>query len=154
MKQIILGVFFVSMFLNLPTQVRAYTLEDTVLGQYLATTTQEAQLATTSITFATSTLPEAPKIPSILEAVAGCESGNGTPGSGSQFYPNGKLIRDRVYGTHVGKYQISLNWIPVAKKMGMDIYTEKGNEAFALYLYKQDGLRDWTASKGCWNKYY
>lgn len=89
----------------------------------------------------------------IMDAVAGCESGNGTPGSGQQFYPNGKIVRDYALGNHVGLFQIAESWSPTAKKMGMDIYTAAGNRAFAEYLHEKDGLHDWLASQSCWSKY-
>lgn len=86
--------------------------------------------------------------PSALIKVADCESGT------QQFKPNGKVLRDRVYGTHVGIFQIGESWIPIAKKRGDDIYTPEGNISFALYLYSKNGLQDWEASHDCWGKYF
>lgn len=76
--------------------------------------------------------------------IASCESGT------AQFDANGKVIRDRVYGTHLGIFQISESWISAAKIQGYDIYTPSGNIAFALYLYNKYGTSPWTASKKCW----
>lgn len=76
--------------------------------------------------------------------IAQCESGT------VQYLSNGKVIRDHVYGTHVGLFQIAESWIPVARKVGDDIYTPQGNIAFALYLYKKNGTSPWTASRDCW----
>lgn len=84
--------------------------------------------------------------PPVLLEIARCESNS------QQFYPNGTLVRDYLTGTHVGIYQISEDWIPIAKKQGWDIYTAEGNTAMAIYLYSKNGTRDWNASKHCWSK--
>ena len=79
--------------------------------------------------------------------IADCESG------GKQFYPDGSLVRDSVTGTHVGVYQLSTKeFAAVAASMNEDIYTEQGNIAFALQLYKLRGTAPWLASEGCWSK--
>jgi len=79
--------------------------------------------------------------------VAECESGV------QQYNSDGTILKDNVYGTHYGLFQISKGWIPTAKAHGWDIFTPEGNVAMALYLYKQHGLRDWKASQECWGKY-
>lgn len=77
--------------------------------------------------------------------IAECESGT------QQFLPNGKVIRDTVYGTHVGLYQISEKvWGAKAKQLGYDIYTPQGNISMALYIYKLKGTTPWVASSRCW----
>lgn len=77
--------------------------------------------------------------------VARCESGL------KQFNDNGSVLADHVYGTHVGLFQIWNRYDADAKKRGMDIYTAKGNIAYALYLYSKNGTRDWNESKTCWS---
>lgn len=51
-----------------------------------------------------------------------------------------------------GLFQINKAHIKEAKNMGLDIMTEAGNTAFAIYLYQQNGTRDWNSSKSCWQK--
>lgn len=38
----------------------------------------------------------------------------------------------------------------IAKDLGYDIYTLKGNMAYARSLYEKQGLQPWIASKSCW----
>lgn len=39
-----------------------------------------------------------------------------------------------------------------AKRLGHDLWTLEGNLAYAKYLYRQNGTRDWNASRHCWGK--
>lgn len=82
--------------------------------------------------------------PAIMVKVAQCESGL------NQFTKDGSVLRDSVYGTHVGLFQISEGWIKTAKAFNDDIYTPEGNVDFALRLYKKYGLAPWKASQTCW----
>lgn len=50
-----------------------------------------------------------------------------------------------------GLMQINSQHIPLAKKMGIDIFTPEGNADFAIYLIKKNGLRDWGYSKSTWS---
>ncbi len=50
-----------------------------------------------------------------------------------------------------GLMQINSQHLPLAKKMGIDIFTDEGNADFAIYLIKKNGLRDWGFSKHNWN---
>ena len=50
-----------------------------------------------------------------------------------------------------GLFQINSQHIPLAKSMGIDIFTPEGNAEFAIYLIKKNGLRDWGYSKSTWN---
>ncbi len=75
--------------------------------------------------------------------IARCESGQ------RQMYDNGDVVisRTRDYGV----FQLSYQWIPLAKKMGLDIvHNEKDNISFALWLYHKEGTRPWNSSKACW----
>ena len=92
--------------------------------------------------FGKSELPQL-KLPAIFERIARCESG------GKQFN-KGEIIMSRTFD--VGKYQINQVHWGKAKSMGMDLWTEKGNTDFALYLYKNYGTAPWTPSKKCWDK--
>lgn len=81
--------------------------------------------------------------PQLIE-VARCESGL------TQFTDSGTVLKS--YTDDYGIFQINKSWIPTAKKLGYDIMTPEGNVGFALYLYHQNGLKDWSASKHCWNQ--
>lgn len=83
--------------------------------------------------------------PEILNRIAFCES------NGKQFDENGQVVRGKENPNDIGKYQINLLFhLETSQKMGLDIFTEEGNEKYALYLYKKNGAKDWLASKECW----
>jgi hypothetical protein len=50
----------------------------------------------------------------------------------------------------VGKFQINSIHIPAAVALGYDVFKEKDNEAFALYLYANEGTRPWYSSRANW----
>lgn len=87
------------------------------------------------------------ELPQELVNVAICESGN------HQFNPDGTVLRGIVNHLDVGRFQINEKYhLLNSEKMGINIYTEEGNTAYALYLYKKNGLSDWLASEPCWKK--
>jgi len=97
------------------------------------------------------------KIPAevALPIIAGCESGDGSPGSGRQFEADGVTpLRNREGSSAIGKYQILTSLHQErAKSLGFDIRTENGNEAYARYLYAESGTLHWEAdsrSRACW----
>lgn len=98
---------------------------------------------------ASSTIPEAkkpPVVPKVLLDIAYCESG------GRQFYADGSLVIGKIDHADTGKFQINKRFhLKTAKKMGLDLDTEEGNTAYALFLYKTQGTRPWLASKKCWS---
>lgn len=83
-----------------------------------------------------------------LQGVANCESWN------RQFEDDGKTpLWSRVKGEKsVGKFQINMKeHATTSQKMGLDVInSERDNTIFALYLYKKNGLRDWSGSFSCW----
>jgi len=84
-------------------------------------------------------------VPKILQNISWCESKN------RQFNTDGSVYRGSINPKDVGKYQINEFYhLEASKKLGMDIYTEEGNEAYALWLYQHDGTTPWNWSKGCW----
>lgn len=84
------------------------------------------------------------KLPEVFTRIARCESGN------RQFKENGDVLVSRT--NDVGRYQINLKAHGAnAKKLGIDIYSEEGNETYALYLYNRDGLKPWKNSARCWS---
>lgn len=90
---------------------------------------------------------EIPKIvvPLILQKIGGCESPTG------QFDTNGNVVRGKIDHDDTGKYQINRRYhLAEAIRLGYDIDTEKGNESYALYLYKTQGTEPWNASRNCW----
>lgn len=81
-----------------------------------------------------------------LRVIADCESGGGVPG--------GAHLKNKEGSSAIGKYQIlASDHEERAKKMGFDIRTEEGNEAYARVLYQESGTKHWEVdprSKTCW----
>ena len=64
---------------------------------------------------------------------------------------NGKITRSKT--NDVGISQINLkSWAKKAKELELDLYSKNDNLKFALYLYEQNGLKDWRASHRCGSK--
>lgn len=78
-----------------------------------------------------------------LPIIAQCESG------GRQFDDDGNVITSST--DDIGKWQIHLpdHW-GRAESLGINLWTEEGNEKFARILYAENGLKDWEASRTCW----
>lgn len=100
-------------------------------------------------------------VPDIMKRIADCESGNrdehgkAIAGSARQFTEDGEVLIGRLnkpeYGVDIGKYQInSVFHGERAKELGIDLYSERGNEKYAMLLYEANGTRDWSASRTCW----
>lgn len=82
-----------------------------------------------------------------LVSVAWCES------RFRQFDQNGEVFRGEVNPSDVGVTQINTYYHKdTAEKLGMNLYTLKGNAEYAKYLYRKEGLTPWKASYPCWNK--
>lgn len=61
---------------------------------------------------------------------------------GEQFRPDGTVL---VSPTHDrGVMQINDMWLPTAKKMGLNLDTEKDNIQFGIWLAQTHGLSQWT----------
>ncbi len=89
--------------------------------------------------------PVSSEVPELLQKIAWCESRN------RQFKSDGTLYRGIVNSKDVGKYQINEFYhLEASQKLGMNIYTEKGNTEYALYLFKHQGSKPWDWSKPCW----
>ena len=100
-------------------------------------------------------------IPKVLQAIAVCES------EGRQFGKDGKVLRIPVQIKVVingkikvidtfdtGKWQINeYYWLDEARRLGVDIYSLKGNTQMALYIYEKYGTRPWSWSVKCWTNY-
>ena len=81
----------------------------------------------------------------MLVAIAQCESHQ------QQFNAKGTVLRGKVNPDDIGYFQINSHYNGAdAAARGFDIYTEKGNIGYALYLYHTQGTRPWLASVNCW----
>ena len=95
----------------------------------------------------TPSLPATARLPAevVLPIIAECES------RGQQFDRYGNVMISPTFD--VGKWQI--NW-PLhheeAEKLKIDLFTEEGNERFARILHERNELRDWEATRSCWEK--
>lgn len=68
--------------------------------------------------------------------------------SGKQFAANGNVIRGKVNPSDIGICQINEpTWNDKARKLGYDIYTEKGNEDMAIYIFVNYGTAPWNSSR-------
>ncbi|MSU45037.1 MAG: hypothetical protein EXS47_00170 [Candidatus Zambryskibacteria bacterium] len=84
----------------------------------------------------------------IMIQVARCES------TFRQLRQNGEVNRGRVNKADVGVMQINEFYhLDTAEKNDFDIYTIKGNTAYARDLYMRQGTQPWSSSKPCWGKY-
>lgn len=90
--------------------------------------------------------PSGVTMPSVLSAIAQCESG------AKQFNADGTVVFNATSSDY-GFFQINKQWLPLTEKMGLDIkYSARDNIEFGIWLYGQDGTKDWSASKACWDK--
>ena len=87
-------------------------------------------------------------IPEELQKIAQCESGN------THYEKDGvTVLRGKLNNLDVGKYQINLYFHQKqAEEMRIDLFSEKGNEEYALWLYEKEGSIPWNWSKSCWSK--
>ncbi len=83
----------------------------------------------------------------MLVKICNAESG------GRQFEKNGDVLRGKIDRSDIGYCQINERYNnDEARKLGYDIYTEKGNKDYAVWLYLHRGEQPWSASKGVWSK--
>lgn len=83
--------------------------------------------------------------PEMIE-VARCESGF------RHFNSDGSVLKGNVNRADIGVMQINEMYHgDRAKELGIDIYTRQGNLEYAMYLYRNEGLRPWSASRFCWS---
>lgn len=78
----------------------------------------------------------------MLMKICKAESGN------RQFNAKGDVLRGTVNPSDIGYCQIN-EYInnDLARKLGYDIFTEKGNKDFAVYLFLQRGTQPWKSSQ-------
>ncbi|MBK9272812.1 MAG: hypothetical protein IPM48_14600 [Saprospiraceae bacterium] len=77
----------------------------------------------------------------ILKRIAFCES------SFRHYTDNGIIKNNKSNDS--GLFQINVVHEAKAKSMGLDLEDLKDNIEYAIYLYKKNGTRDWSASKLC-----
>ena len=83
----------------------------------------------------------------ILSNIAWCES------RFRHYDADGNIHRGEVNNRDVGVMQINERFhLNQALKFGYDIYTLKGNMAYAKYLYDKEGSVPWNSSSKCWKK--
>jgi hypothetical protein len=91
--------------------------------------------------------PNKEVLPPILQRIAWCESKD------HQFNPNGTVHRGVINPHDIGYFQINETFhLAESKRLGMNIYTLKGNIKFALWLYHKEGTTPWLWSSKCWSK--
>ena len=95
---------------------------------------------------------------SSLYRVAACESTGNPNGIPRQFNNDGSILWGISPATLLpvkrdcGEFQINTQAHGAdLKKLGLDVCNSQAdNEAYALILYRKNGLKDWSASQGCW----
>ncbi len=103
------------------------------------------------------------EVPEVLHNIADCESGKRTKdgkaikGSATHYSSDGEVLLGRLndpqYGVDIGKYQVNEYFHGKrAKELGLDLYNEHDNEAYALTLYEEGGTQPWSASRSCWEQ--
>lgn len=125
------------------------------IGRPLIYTVEAAEAAGLESKPKTIRIEIAKTVPPIMERIADCESGDGSLGSGRQFLDNSSVVTGHhaKVGVDIGKWQINTyHHLARARALNIDIYTELGNEKYAMILYSTQGLKPWEASKGCWSK--
>lgn len=87
-----------------------------------------------------------------LVQICACESA-GSKYKTPRQYVGGQVVRGHINPADIGMCQINEDYHGTrAKNMGLDIYTEEGNIAYANYLYEELGSKPWSASKSCWGQ--
>ncbi len=83
----------------------------------------------------------------LMAEIAKCES------HFRQFEKDGSIFRGKVNDRDVGALQINEYYHSKrAQKLGIDIYTVKGNMEYARILYEESGSQPWVSSSPCWMK--
>lgn len=85
------------------------------------------------------------ELPPVLAKICKAESGC------NHFDKNGQTLINK--SRDVGAYQINVHiWGKKATELGYDLYDEKDNEAFAIWLFENYGSEPWHLSKAKWSK--
>lgn len=126
-------------------------------GSQLASGGQIDPIQSTSTPPLTAGSRETPVIPTLnpaLARVCSCESAGSATGVAHQFNADGTVVRGKVNRNDIGMCQINTQpengHVVAAAKLGLDLYTEAGNIAYANWLYSKEGTTPWNWSKSCW----
>jgi len=94
-----------------------------------------------------------------LQRVADCESGirnadgSAVPFSARQYDDDGSVVHGNagtIVGEDIGAWQINTYFhLERARSLGIDIYSESGNERYAKILFHEAGGAPWSASRSC-----
>gem|GEM_PF-1054695 len=78
--------------------------------------------------------------------VAQCES------TFRHYGSDGEVLRGNVVSADVGVMQINEYYhLDRASSLGYNVHTLEGNLGYARFLYEEQGLQPWSASKPCWS---
>ena len=84
-------------------------------------------------------------VPEILKKICKAESGC------SHLDKNGQVLINKTQDA--GKYQINIPiWGKKASEMKLNLFVEKDNETFAIWLLENYGSVPWDSSKRNWNR--
>jgi hypothetical protein len=84
-------------------------------------------------------------VPEVLHRIAECESGS------QHFDAKGNVLRGKKDRNDIGRYQISITYYGAkAMEMGYNLFDEKENEAFAIWIFENEGSDPWVKTKKCW----
>lgn len=97
-------------------------------------------------------------VPQVLLDISWCESRDDQAKRGYNYryrnvtHEDGTVTKERyLWSTDIGRWQINDYYhLERAKKLGLDLYTEKDNLAYAILLYNENGTQDWNPSRECW----
>lgn len=97
-------------------------------------------------------------VPQVLFDISWCESRDDQAKRGYNYrYKNvtaedGTVTKVKyLWSTDIGRWQINdFYHLERAKSLGLDLYTEQDNLAYAILLYNENGTQDWNPSRECW----
>lgn len=86
-----------------------------------------------------------------LKRICACESRGNPSVEPTHSAPDGTVLRGRINNKDVGVCQINLVYHQeAADRMGLDLFDERDNVAYATWLYRREGSKPWFWSRGCW----
>ena len=101
------------------------------------------------------TVPEYTDLQNIADCESGVRNADGTAvrWSAKQRNDDGSVVignAGTLVGEDIGKWQINTYFhLERARSLGIDLYSESGNERYAKILFHQVGGAPWSASRDC-----